>query len=394
LDDNFEGANVNDGYDVNDEIDSPATDLPDEDSDVSIDDVDYRDNDFSTYTDTDGDGIVDKVDIDDDNDGILDVDEGCNEIFDLIEEFGPIGTLIELDNNNSFTITDFSNTGIDFRVTEVEGGREGWPVIFLNIEPSIQASSDNVNDPISKVDLVTTVTRRMIYRIEFFDTGTTNPVNVTDLSFILGDVDQTELYGNFSEQPVFGTLPSTNITLENNPTTGDYLLANTVGINNSDDEGDVKISFPNPMSLLEFTCEKSSNNNLGLFFKQFSIPNTCTGTDTDSDGIPNHRDLDSDADGCPDTIEAAVPSILSGSGTSTTDGIANNSTNAVIDITKDPVGANGLANSLEDLDTPEAATINAFTTTNYSTYVLDNNKNGCGTPMITKIYWKGSEKNH
>ncbi|QOD60866.1 T9SS type A sorting domain-containing protein [Polaribacter haliotis] len=45
LDDNFEGSNVNDGYDVNDEINTPSTDLPDEDSDVNIDDVDYRDND-------------------------------------------------------------------------------------------------------------------------------------------------------------------------------------------------------------------------------------------------------------------------------------------------------------------------------------------------------------
>ncbi|GAB7257655.1 LamG-like jellyroll fold domain-containing protein [Polaribacter sp. OB-PA-B3] len=45
LDDNFEGANTNDRYDVNDEINTPSQDLPDEDSDVSVDDVDYRDED-------------------------------------------------------------------------------------------------------------------------------------------------------------------------------------------------------------------------------------------------------------------------------------------------------------------------------------------------------------
>jgi hypothetical protein len=44
LDDNFEGSNVNDGYDVNDEINTPSTDLPDEDSDVATQDVDYRDD--------------------------------------------------------------------------------------------------------------------------------------------------------------------------------------------------------------------------------------------------------------------------------------------------------------------------------------------------------------
>ena len=45
LDDNFEGADANDGYDVNDEINTPSTDLPDVDSDVNgSGDVDYRDD--------------------------------------------------------------------------------------------------------------------------------------------------------------------------------------------------------------------------------------------------------------------------------------------------------------------------------------------------------------
>ncbi|MDB2385267.1 PA14 domain-containing protein [Polaribacter sp.] len=50
LDDNFEGADVNDGYDVNDEINNPSTDLPDEDSDVATEDVDYRDEDTDVVT--------------------------------------------------------------------------------------------------------------------------------------------------------------------------------------------------------------------------------------------------------------------------------------------------------------------------------------------------------
>jgi len=44
LDDNFEGLNVTDGFDVNDEIDLPATDLSDTDSDVNTSgDLDFRD---------------------------------------------------------------------------------------------------------------------------------------------------------------------------------------------------------------------------------------------------------------------------------------------------------------------------------------------------------------
>ncbi|RKN78324.1 gliding motility-associated C-terminal domain-containing protein [Ulvibacterium marinum] len=106
LDDGYEGSDVNDGFDVNDEIDDPANDLPDTDG---TEDVNYRDLDDDgdgidtpdedadndgdptdddtdndgtpDYLDpdggpdTDGDGVPDSVDLDDDNDGILDTTE-------------------------------------------------------------------------------------------------------------------------------------------------------------------------------------------------------------------------------------------------------------------------------------------------------------------------------
>ncbi|RDY58179.1 gliding motility-associated C-terminal domain-containing protein [Flagellimonas nanhaiensis] len=108
LDDGYEGSDVDDGYDVNDEIDDPANDLPDtdgtedvnyrdfdddgdgidtpdedvdEDGDPTNDDTDgdgtpdYLDPDTPPGDDTDGDGVPDSVDLDDDNDGILDTVE-------------------------------------------------------------------------------------------------------------------------------------------------------------------------------------------------------------------------------------------------------------------------------------------------------------------------------
>ncbi|RZW40699.1 MAG: gliding motility-associated C-terminal domain-containing protein, partial [Flavobacteriaceae bacterium] len=109
LDDGYEGSDVDDGFDVNDEIDDPANDLPDTDGteDVNYRDVDddgdgtdttdedvdgdgdptnddsdddgtpdYLDPDDDDGPDTDGDGVPDVVDLDDDNDGILDTAEG------------------------------------------------------------------------------------------------------------------------------------------------------------------------------------------------------------------------------------------------------------------------------------------------------------------------------
>ena len=82
LKDVVEGADADDGYDVNDEnVDSEGNIvLTDTDEDVAEDrsnveplNIDY---DYRELPDNDGDNINDLQDIDDDNDGILDVDEG------------------------------------------------------------------------------------------------------------------------------------------------------------------------------------------------------------------------------------------------------------------------------------------------------------------------------
>tara|TARA_B100001750_G_scaffold133631_1_gene106278 strand:+ start:14054 stop:17134 length:3081 start_codon:yes stop_codon:yes gene_type:complete len=69
LDDGYEGSDVNDGFDVNDEIDDPANDLPDTDG---TEDVNYRD------FDDDGDGI-DTPNEDLNNDGNPTNDDGDND---------------------------------------------------------------------------------------------------------------------------------------------------------------------------------------------------------------------------------------------------------------------------------------------------------------------------
>ena len=76
--DDYEGSDVDDGYDVNDENrDATSIALADSDGDLGGDpstaialDIDA---DFREALDTDGDNVHDEQDIDDDNDGILDV---------------------------------------------------------------------------------------------------------------------------------------------------------------------------------------------------------------------------------------------------------------------------------------------------------------------------------
>ena len=134
LDDGYEGSDVNDGYDVNDEIDDPANDLPDTDGteDVNYRDIDDDGDDINTpdedadgdgdptnddsdgngtpdyldpgsdlEPDTDGDGVPDSVDRDDDNDGILDVVEDPNDDeVDVDTDGDGIPNLQDIDSDN------------------------------------------------------------------------------------------------------------------------------------------------------------------------------------------------------------------------------------------------------------------------------------------------------
>ncbi|MGC1516756.1 MAG: Ig-like domain-containing protein, partial [Maribacter sp.] len=102
LDDGYEGTDVNDGYDVNDEIEDPATDLPDTDG---TEDVNYRD------LDDDGDGITtpdedvnmngDPTDDDSDGDGTPDYLDpiGNNDVLDVIDDnvSTPVDTPLDID---------------------------------------------------------------------------------------------------------------------------------------------------------------------------------------------------------------------------------------------------------------------------------------------------------
>ena len=74
------GTTADDGFDVNESIATGASALLESDGDASEgmpleQDVDFRDA-REDRLDTDGDGVFDSEDVDDDNDGILDVDEG------------------------------------------------------------------------------------------------------------------------------------------------------------------------------------------------------------------------------------------------------------------------------------------------------------------------------
>ncbi|MGB3144195.1 MAG: gliding motility-associated C-terminal domain-containing protein, partial [Maribacter sp.] len=128
LDDGYEGSNINDGFDVNDEIDNPATDLPDTDG---TEDVNYRDVDDDgdgvptkeedpnndgdpTNDDTDGDGVLDYLDPIDNrfrDPNFEDLTIICGDEIPAVPELGDIGGCSE-------AIVDFNEQIVDVDGTE------------------------------------------------------------------------------------------------------------------------------------------------------------------------------------------------------------------------------------------------------------------------------------
>ncbi|MEL6374520.1 MAG: DUF4347 domain-containing protein, partial [Pseudomonadota bacterium] len=111
----------NDGFVVNEQRATGAISFPDADSDASatsatplIADVDFRD--AVAAPDTDGDSITDDIDIDDDNDGILDVNEGFSE------------TTINFLQNESFEVNNGITGGIGSGV--FNGNVDFWDLVW------------------------------------------------------------------------------------------------------------------------------------------------------------------------------------------------------------------------------------------------------------------------
>jgi hypothetical protein len=195
--------------------------------------------------DTDLDGIPDTIDIDDDNDGVLDVNEGC------------IDTVVTGANASAASqITATVNT----------------PANAINGDNTNFAAFTNNNALMEIIlrsgNIVSTGTAISI-RARKTDANAANRMIVTQSSDGI----------NYTNSETFA-FTSTNVYEVKNYT----LASNAIRIRILFDRSGGNLNISN------------------VSYATFTIP--CTGTDTDGDGIPNHLDLDSDNDGIFDIIEA------------------------------------------------------------------------------------------
>lgn len=253
--------------------------------------------------DTDGDGILDINDIDDDNDGVLDtaeqVVETCSGVFtaDSRVIWNPTFT-----NSNTTATGNATINGTPVSVTA------NTTKVFDDLKDDHwhYGSGTYVGCP----DVTTVVSNSVInlYSNDYTVTYTfSRPVRNPSLSF--SSFNGTAV---LFPQPVYvsglqGTVAgvSSNSYITSFPATENTVAVIYNGVYNSisfrvagsDAQGSVLLNIPYVLNAGSLTYTLTSGSPFGYL-----------DIDTDGDGIVNRLDLDSDGDGCPDAREAGVSS--------------------------------------------------------------------------------------
>ncbi len=254
--------------------------------------------------DFDGDGVSNKDDIDDDNDGILDAVESPSCFYSLAEAmpYSEVTSDFTWNSTNSLEKT-YDGDNSSFGNPNVSLSIAGLSLFeFSNVAPIPLA---NINLQIT-TKLSTDATST--WRLEGWDGSSWVSLSAAQ---DMNTSNTTYSFLNSSSNP--------NVVYEK------YRIAGVSGTNNTSGR------------LIEVTL------NAGLGYSASLNPKEgfCN-EDNDMDGFPNHYDLDADGDGCYDSYEAGVTSATS--------------TGAVTDsITAGPYNGNGFADALQSaMDTNQA----------------------------------------
>lgn len=241
--------------------------------------------------DTDGDGVNDTEDIDDDNDGILDINEyGCTSTAQFV--WGTSGTP-SVQTVNGITLTPtlrniFSLTNTTITQTAEHNANAVNDIKFVS----------NPNNNAQYADLLLSFNEQ-----------------VSNLSFEINDIDarnngantwKDSIYVFIYKEGILYSLTSSEFTLgtqvSNFATNG--FVSNQTGNNLgfASNNGRVQINFNRPVDsvVIRFYDRSPNKKDADIYISAISF---CKIADTDGDGIPDYLDLDSDNDGIPDVVE-------------------------------------------------------------------------------------------
>ena len=338
-------------------------------------------NEVVTAIDTDKDGIVDDVDLDDDNDGILDTLEGltsCDAQYAWNAANIAEGTATTDNTVLSDNVTIKNSTVGAGSLEQITG-----VLTLVDMQPqNAFGLTFNANGSVTLLNGVNAgAGDRVEYRVDY---NQANKMHLVWQGGIFGAAEQYTIKYEGSD-PVIVGLPIANLTVTHDATTNTIVLSANSDLS-STDMAPLEIQFSDIRSISVKRQDSASGGQSSAW--RFLHPMNCY-IDTDEDGIANHLDLDADNDGIPDNIEAQttegyiVPSGIDANGDGVddaytggltpvnTDGTDNadyldldSDNDGIFDIvesglglnanasgaTTDPVGNNGLANPAESVD--------------------------------------------
>ena len=243
-----------------------------------------------TSLDTDGDGISDICDDDDDNDGILDVNElNCSTGFVNLGQTFTNNTSNPGTVNNVYTYGGVTAT---FKY-ELQGGAT-WNSGVNNQTATgvtgsyINVQANNTDFPTNKVAVYTLTFSKPIYNLNFKLSGLDND-------------DRADFTANNSGVNVPVTISNINLT-------NGVFIGQSVNSSNSGNSGgnapanSVAVNTTGPINQIVIKTAKNGGNSSDITL-QINELTYCIEIDSDGDGTPNHLDLDSDNDGCSDANE-------------------------------------------------------------------------------------------
>jgi hypothetical protein len=259
--------------------------------------------------DTDKDGIGNSVDLDDDNDGILDTVEslGFNGTTALFAPTG-LGVLAPANSTAPVTLTGLAPLGgnsITFNATLTAGNATAPSWASVQVQENVVGANGTINQLLflQPFNVAYLDGDAATYTLTFVQP-------VTDFSFVLagfnvGDIGKFEAFNGAA--PI--TLTSANYTTVNADATLVEISPNTwtnpLGTGTDPTVNGVKLSIAGPVTQIRIATGKNvSAATAGNVTLQLHSINYVTPRDTDSDGIADSLDLDSDNDGISDLRES------------------------------------------------------------------------------------------
>ena len=265
--------------------------------------------------DSDCDGVPNATDIDDDNDGVLDTNEGCqalspvpfsflNSTFTDSGNSGGVGDQMIYHN-----VTTFNGKQIDLQLTVISNSNAA------NVNANI--SGFTFNSSLYHIHLegsgASAISGTVAIQFSYLESGTSNPVDVSGI-YTWQDIDGNGESITFVESDLHQYQLSTDTQITVDSVNNEINFQSTHVYGPLTEEKIWAVITTQPQSSFIVEVEKR-NGNTGYIFTSNTLNSAATpvelnqlnltcSNDSDGDTVLDHLDLDSDNDGILDNIEA------------------------------------------------------------------------------------------